>query len=130
MGLGMLTGRGTPMEGSLLGGDGDGTEACGGTSTKWALCPGVFPGTSNLARKAPRPPPSCVCVCVCVCVLGKVGPSPPSSATPAGWWAPGEGGSSLPQTHQPGFSSSTSTTAPTSNQWSQITFRRAGLGLG
>ena len=89
-GLGLVTGRGGPTEGSLRGGDGDGTEACGGTSTEWALGPRPFPGTSNLARKPPRPPPSCVRVYVCV--LGKVGPFPPSSATPAGCWAPGEGG--------------------------------------
>lgn len=30
--------------------------------------PRPFPGTSNLARKPPRPPPSCVCLCVCMCV--------------------------------------------------------------
>lgn len=126
-------GRGAPTEGSLLGGEGESTscgggQVCWGSSTKglwvqeYSRGPATWPGSPEA--------PTALCVSVSVCVSGKVGPFPPSSATPAGWWAPGEGGSSLPPTHQPGFSSSTSTAAPASNQWSQITFRRAGPGLG
>lgn len=99
-----------------------------GQQHKGSLGPRVFLGASNVARK-PRGPHRPLRVCLCVCVgQGRALPTLIGHARRlVGAWG---GGSSLPPAHQPGFSSSTSTAAPASNQWSQITFRRAGPGLG
>lgn len=65
-GLGLVTGRGGPTGGSLRGGDGDGTEACGGTSTEWSK---TIPRDQQLGQEAPEAPTIvCVSVRVYVCV--------------------------------------------------------------
>ena len=96
----------------------------GGTSTKGLWVQEYSQGPATWPGSPEAPTTVCVSVCVCVC-RARPGPFHPHRPRPQAGGRLGRGVFSASS-----FSRSTSTAAPTSNQWSQITFRRAGPGLG